>query len=271
MVRTYGMDNKTSGSFNINGDTMKIYVLTLENETERQKNVIKEFQKIDVPFNFFKGMDARKLSSDKLKKLCVNEAMLAGEIGCAESHLQIMRDFLKTEENSVFIFEDDVQFSKKVNKNVLKEFKKFIDSKNTPSVIILRKRKRLGKKVYRIGNIPVYECYRATGAISYLINRKCAEFLVKNNTPIRFQSDAWSIYAPSKLINLYALNEDLCSEWNGPNGIYKSTVGISAKRACHSSKHKKLKNQFLKEHGYTKFNWICDSIKSYYYSLKRKL
>ncbi len=117
----------------------------------------------------------------------------------------------------------------------------------------------------------VYECYRATGAISYLINRKCAEFLVKNNTPIRFQSDAWSIYAPSKLINLYALNEDLCSEWNGPNGIYKSTVGISAKRACHSSKHKKLKNQFLKEHGYTKFNWICDSIKSYYYSLKRKL
>ena len=69
MVRTYGMDNNTSGSFNINGDTMKIYVLTLENETERQKNVIKEFQKIDVPFNFFKGMDARKLSSDKLKKI----------------------------------------------------------------------------------------------------------------------------------------------------------------------------------------------------------
>ena len=212
MVRTYGMDNKTSGSFNINGDTIKIYVLTLENETERQKNVIKEFQKIDVPFNFFTGMDARKLSSDELKKLCINEAMTPGEIGCAESHLQILRDFLKTEEKSVFIFEDDVQFSKKMNKNVLKEFKKFIDSKNTPSVIILRKRKRLGKEIYRIGNIPVYECYRATGTISYLINRKAAEIILKENTPISFEADAWGTYSESKLIKLYSLNEDLCSE-----------------------------------------------------------
>lgn len=271
MVRTYGMDNKTSGSFNINGDTMKIYVLTLENETERQKNVIKEFQKIDVPFNFFTGMDARKLSSDELKKICVNEAMLAGEIGCAESHLQIMRDFLKTEENSVFIFEDDVQFSKKVNKNVLKEFKKFIDSKNTPSVIILRKRKRLGKEVYRIGNIPVYECYRATGTISYLINRKAAEIILKENTPIIFEADAWGTYSESKLIKLYSLNEDLCSEWTGFHGEIKSTIGINSNKACHSAIHKKYVNKFLKEHGYTKFNWIYDSIKSYYYLLKRKL
>lgn len=27
MVRTYGMDNKTSGSFNINGDTMKYFLI----------------------------------------------------------------------------------------------------------------------------------------------------------------------------------------------------------------------------------------------------
>ena len=76
----------------------------MKTKPKDKKNVIKEFQKIDVPFNFFTGMDARKLSSDELKKICVNEAMLAGEIGCAESHLQIMHDFLKTEENSVFIF-----------------------------------------------------------------------------------------------------------------------------------------------------------------------
>ena len=160
---------------------MKHYVLTLKNEIKRQENAIKEFEKIGIKPNFFIGLDARKLSSDELKKLCINEAMTPGEIGCAESHLQILRDFIKTEENSVFIFEDDVQFSKKVNKHILKEFKNFIDSKDTPSVIILRKRKRLGKKVHRIENIPIYECYRATGATAYLINRKAAKIIIQIN------------------------------------------------------------------------------------------
>lgn len=250
---------------------MKIYVLTLKGETERRENVIKEFQKIGIKPTFFEGIDGRKLSKAELKKLCINEAMTPGEIGCAESHLRIIRDFIKTEENSAFIFEDDVQFSNKMNKHVFEEFKKFIDKKDTPTAIILRKRKRLGKKVYEINGISVYECFRATGGISYLINRKCAEVLISNNTPIRFQSDAWSIYAPAGLIHLYALNEDLCSEWNGKSGKYKSVVGLSEKRACHSLIHKKLVNQFLKEHGVSKFDWLRDSIKAYYYMIKRKL
>lgn len=99
-----------------------------------------------------------------------------------------------------------------MNKNVLKEFKKFIDSKNTPSVIILRKRKRLGKEVYRIGNIPVYECYRATGTISYLINRKAAEIILKENTPIILKR-MLGIHTPNQnllnfllLMKIYAVN-----------------------------------------------------------------
>ena len=247
------------------------YILTLKGETKRQAHVKKQFEKLGIRPNFFEGTDGRILSRNELRNLCINEAMLPGEIGCSESHLSIMKALLLTDKLSAFVFEDDVEFSDRASVSILTEFQQFIESKTYTAVLNLRKRKRLGKVIYKTKELVIYECFRATGTISYLINRSAAKAVLEENIPIRFEADAWGTYSAAKILKLYALDEDLCQEWIGSDGEIISTIGINKYKACHSMVHKKLVDKYLEEHGYTKFDWLRDSIKAYYYMLKRKL
>lgn len=163
---------------------MQHYVLSIEGATERQKNVKREFKKLGIVPHFFFGVQGRSLSAEALQKLCSNPTLLPGEVGCAAGHLRIFRDFLQTEESSTFIFEDDVCFSKKVTPAVLASCKKFIDQQQQGAVLLLRKKKRLGKKVWQEKNVKIYQVFRATGMVSYLINRKAMERILQVNTPI---------------------------------------------------------------------------------------
>lgn len=127
----------------------------------------------------------------------------------------------------------------------------------------------MGPKVGNAGGVNIYKCFTSTSTISYLINRRGAAVVLKYNTPIHFEADMWGLYAKAGLLNIYSLEENLFSP--RPEEEVKSTIGNPKNRASYSKYHKKIKKQFLKEHGYTFMNQLEDKILSLYYSVKRIL
>jgi GR25 family glycosyltransferase involved in LPS biosynthesis len=80
-----------------------IYCVNLERRPDRREQASKEFQKFNLDFEFFTGVDGHKLN--------VKSTIKPGHVGCVLSHLNLYR-YLKTIEGSVFmITEDDVVFS----------------------------------------------------------------------------------------------------------------------------------------------------------------
>ena len=105
-----------------------------------------EFKKIGIAPHFFPAVNGRALSEKQKKELCINSALTDPEIGCAASHLEIYKDFLSTDEKSIFVFEDDVAIHPGTNPEILKECQKFINSLAVPSILMLRRRKLWGPK-----------------------------------------------------------------------------------------------------------------------------
>lgn len=81
------------------------YVLTLEDQHEKQRSVRSELELLDIPFKFWMGYDARKKSVDHI---CSPDKrkLSKGYIGCFYSHLSILKSIKETSGWTV-IFEDD--------------------------------------------------------------------------------------------------------------------------------------------------------------------
>ncbi len=183
------------------------YVLNLPESKDRQKLMNDEFKKIGIAPHFFPTVNGRALSEKQKKELCINSALTDSEIGCAASHLEIYKDFLSTDEKSIFVFEDDVAIHPGTNPEILEGCQKFINSLVAPSVLMLRRRRRMGPKVGNAAGVNIYKCFRSTSTISYLINRRGAAVVLKYNTPIRFEADMWGLYAKAGLLNIYSLEK----------------------------------------------------------------
>ena len=96
----------------------KIYVLTIQRATERQKKIKKVLDGLE--FIFFYGTDKINWSKEKfIEKGIYNEQlavekhrygkeMTLGEVAAALSHKQLYEDVVKNNYQKVLIFEDDV-------------------------------------------------------------------------------------------------------------------------------------------------------------------
>jgi len=95
----------------------KIYVITLDRATDRQKNVKSFFEGVD--FEFFYGVDKLNLTMSELvetniydphraKKLHrTSKEMQLGMIACSLSHKELYKEILKKGYEKVLILEDD--------------------------------------------------------------------------------------------------------------------------------------------------------------------
>jgi len=81
----------------------KIYCINLERREDRRKEAEAEFQKFNLDFEFFKGVDGHSLN--------IKGGIKPGHIGCVMSHLNLYKH-LKEQEGDIFmITEDDVVFA----------------------------------------------------------------------------------------------------------------------------------------------------------------
>jgi len=109
---------KSGLSVMVKGEIPMIYVINLEERTDRRAKVKKSLNSLGLSFTIIKAIDAKKLSKWKTSFNLTPPAQ-----ACWDSHVLAMQTFLKTSSSHALIFEDDVVLQRwdKVEKIILEK------------------------------------------------------------------------------------------------------------------------------------------------------
>lgn len=184
------------------------YIISAKEVKKRREAVIQRMAKWGLTPNFFDAIMGNKLSKEQLHKLSADGGLLTvGEIGCALSHMAIYKKLLESEEPFIYIFEDDAEFTD-LFIELETEIHQFMSAQLEPTVLVLCPIAGRKKPIKRIGHsVSIMRCLAGTKAHAYAINRKAAENLLKAQTPVKIELDAWAIYQKLNFIKLYCLNK----------------------------------------------------------------
>ncbi len=184
------------------------YIISARNVSERRAAVIQRMTKWEIKPNFFNAIMGNELTKEELHKLSADDGLLTkGEIGCALSHLAIYEELLKSEEPYIYIFEDDAKLTD-LFIELEPEIHQFMSAQLEPTVVLLFPIAGHKKSVKRIGHgVSIMRCLAGSKGHAYAINRRAAENLLKAQTPVKIELDAWAIYQKLNFIKLYCLNQ----------------------------------------------------------------
>ena len=221
---------------------MNIVVISDKNNVVRRQNVINEFNKKNIAFRFFDAIMANKMSKEELDAKSIKDTFLSpSEIGCALSHCGVYDVFLKSDEKSIMICEDDIYF----NYDSLLKIKEFLEETNEPRLVVLQKSIYHHKRIGSVReNINLYSTRNAFCTHGYMINRTAAENIKKLQTPVKFEIDAFKFYYWLNACKLYCLDKDLIlqlSEDLAPSSVEK--IWKSDRKSKKDKAYKELYNQ----------------------------
>lgn len=190
---------------------MNIVVISDKNNEKRRANVVKEFGKYNLEFKFFDAIMANRMSKEELDTKAIKDTFLSpSEIGCALSHCGVYDEFLKSDEKSMMICEDDLYFTDDFSIDVVKRIMSFVESNDKPSVVVLQKSIYHNEKIEDVGkNINIYSSRNLFGTYGYIINRAGAKNIKNIQDPVTFEIDAYKFYYWLNACYLYCLNKDL--------------------------------------------------------------
>ncbi|WP_456155247.1 glycosyltransferase family 25 protein [Veillonella sp.] len=190
---------------------MNIVVISDKNNEKRRANVIKEFGKYNLEFKFFDAIMANRMSKEELDNKAIKNTFLSpSEIGCALSHCGVYEEFLKSDEKSIMICEDDLYFTDDFSIDAVQKIMSFVELNDKPSVVVLQKSIYHAKKIKNIDRaLNIYSSRNLFGTYGYIINRAAAQNIKNVQTPVTFEIDAYKFYYWLDACNLYCLNKDL--------------------------------------------------------------
>lgn len=189
---------------------MNIVVISDKNNEVRRQNVINEFNKKNIEFSFFYAIMANNMSKEELATKSIKDTFLSpSEIGCALSHCGVYDEFLKSDEKSIMICEDDIYFTEHFNYDSLLKIKEFLDETDEPRLVVLQKSIYHHKRIQSVGdNVNLYSTRNAFCTHGYMINRSAARNIKMFQTPVRFEIDAFKFYYWLNACKLYCLDKD---------------------------------------------------------------
>lgn len=94
-----------------------VYVISLLGSEERRIRVTRQMSELGIPFQFFDGVDGRKLSDDERARAAPGNGrdygglLTPAEIGCALSHLTLIGQMAQSEARYFAVIEDDAVLS----------------------------------------------------------------------------------------------------------------------------------------------------------------
>lgn len=179
------------------------YLINLNNATERLEHVFPLIQRLNFPVQRIVAVDGNELSDDYISSITDEVSYLKffrmmpenGTIGCALSHLNTWKEFLKSDNEFALICEDDIKFSPDKLSEAVNELVKNRDMWDIVTfealhdgyprkVLDLGENKRL---VVYITNVSHSGCY--------LINRRTAYKLIEKFYPIKLPVDHYFVSA----------------------------------------------------------------------------
>lgn len=192
------------------GRKMNIVVISDKNNEARRQNATQEFKKHNVEFRFFDAVMANRMSKEELDSKAIKDTFLSpSEIGCALSHCGVYDEFLKSDEKSIMICEDDIYFTEDFNYDSLLKIKEFLEETDEPRLVVLQKSIYHHKRIRNVGdNVNLYSTRNAFCTHGYMINREAARNIKIFQTPVRFEIDAFKFYYWLDACKLYCLDKD---------------------------------------------------------------
>lgn len=186
------------------------YVISAKSMSKRKERMLEQFAKWGLKPNFFDAIMGNELSKEELQKLSASEGLLTlGEIGCALSHLGVYQRLLESQEPCVYVFEDDAEITDEFM-DLRPKIQEFMEKQNQPTVLVLcsiNGRKKVCQKL--TAKISIMRSLAGTRAHAYVLNRTAAQNLLKAQTPVKIELDAWAIYQKLGFIQLYCLNQNV--------------------------------------------------------------
>lgn len=200
---------------------MKIYVISLENQKERRRQIADQLHQLGLEFEFFDAINMVNnseliLSSidNQKSKSYIGREMSNVEAACSLSHRSVAEKFLSTNEEICLVLEDDAEIDHGILKliNHLKMVEKSFD------VILLgycKLKKELYDKFYK--REPIYNVkFRVdefeigkvgknwtSGAVGYFLTKSGANKVIDFHNEIYTLADQWNIFERDYDLNIY--------------------------------------------------------------------
>ena len=173
----------------------KIFIINLENRTDRKEEVLNEMVKIKAnqvaEIEVFKAIRPNKILIEKWNKNFINplpawalqrkldpENYRLGALGCLLSHLTIIQKSLNLNYENILILEDDAEFTSYQEdlSTILKKYEKFIDNiLNNRGIFYLGGNNSIAGMKHLVDNL--YLTYGTFTTSSYIINKKTMQFI----------------------------------------------------------------------------------------------
>lgn len=221
---------------------------------KRRESISENFLKLGIdsipPSIFVDAIMANRLTNEQVYSYAISDTYLKkGEIGCVLSHKKLYKEFLASNNKTVVIFEDDAVFSEEFSFELIKKLIIEINKMKGPVVLALQKSDFPKKEIVKVTElVSIYSCHKFYCTHGYIINREAAKNILKVQTPIRFEIDAFEYYYWLGLAELYSLNKDLVVQ----SCNLESTIGderynqsekkenLKKKKAIYNKVYKKL-------------------------------
>lgn len=182
---------------------MKTFIISLERAKERRSYIIQHISQFNLDYQLIDAIDGDTLTQQDIEINCdiqkVNQLrwwLSNSAIGCALSHYNAYKEYLKTGDKAGFIVEDDVMLPLGINK-ILDDVEAAINeneiillhySSAQPIEISIQARHELSS-----GTL-MYPLNFFGSAAAYVIGWKAAQSLIKDIRPISVTSDCWHHY-----------------------------------------------------------------------------
>ena len=219
---------------------MNYTIISDKDNTARRQSISKRLDLLGGVDKFTNAIMATNMPEAEVYSYATDNCYLTkGEVGCVLSHKKVYANFLKTDEKSVFIFEDDAVFTDICTNEILDSIQKFIEELDFPAVIALQKNEWEKKEKLKVNDeISIYSCHKFFCTHGYIINREAAKNIIEVQTPIRFEIDAFDLYSFLGIMTLYSVSENLVLQ----SEQFEST--IEEERFCDGDATKwKIKNK----------------------------
>jgi len=135
----------------------KVYLINLENDTDKYQIMKSKLDKLNIKFELFKAIDGHKLNNCKL----LNHGN-KGAVGCKMSHMEIIKNAKYNNYSKILILEDDLYFWNNFNERFNSLYKNLIDIDKNWKLVYFGASNRKGKNhihlnkmnqsVYNIGS-----------------------------------------------------------------------------------------------------------------------
>lgn len=204
---------------------MKIFIISLLGQYERRRQILEQCHQLKLDVEIFDAVDGASLHQTSLVQQAVNfpECMLTvGEVGCALSHRAVYQRMIDEDLPFALILEDDVRIDSRLEK-VLNQIE--LNTESTDENIYLLTPPESyykNKKTVLGGTVEFYQVSEASCAMGYVVSQGAARTLISANTPVRWESDHWTLFKMIYGINLFCQIPHIVN--NGDKNSVTSTI-----------------------------------------------